>query len=98
MDCTLTFRKKAAETQHNGLLVAWGLREFLNVEKYKNVIMVFPFLAGFIDRCTKWMEAAPLTKVYVLYSELMLNITEENRCEGWYGNEVVELEYQVEQF
>lgn len=60
--------------------------------------MVFPFLLTFIYICTEWMKRTTLTKVNVLFSELVLNVWRENGCEGGNKKELLNLEYRVEPF
>lgn len=67
--------KKGTDTPLNGLLVAKGPPETLQVKNYRKVDKVFLFLAGFIDRCTGCMKEAPLTEIHVLYYRLMLHMT-----------------------
>lgn len=57
-----------------------------------------PFLAVFIDLCTGWMKVAPLTKVYVLYSELMLSMKTDSGLNGWSEEQLMELNYRIEKF
>lgn len=55
----------------------WGMREMLEGKDYRNFDRVFSFLAGLIVRCTRSIEKAPLTKMHVLYSQLILSIKKE---------------------
>lgn len=66
------FSKMGVEMQVKGMFAGWGLRQILEGKNYKNVDIAFTFLSGFIDRCTGWMKEVPLTRVHVLYIELML--------------------------
>lgn len=53
--------KKVMETQPSEVLVAGVLQGMLN-NNYKNMDMVSPSKAGYMDLCTGWMKEAPLTK------------------------------------
>lgn len=78
----------------------WSPRESENNwrKTYKNVDMVLPFLGRSSDQSTGWMKEAPLTKIHVLYLDLMLNMTTDNGCRGRSEGHPVELEYYKEQF
>lgn len=70
----------------------------LKGKKYKVVDGVFPFLAGSIDGCTAHMKEAPLTKVHVLYSELLLCMTTDNGRKSWSEMWLGDWEYRTGQF
>lgn len=65
---------------------------------YKSVDMVFPFAAELIDQYTGWMEEAPVTKVQVLYSELILRMMTDNCPKGWSERQVMYPQSHIEQF
>lgn len=44
------------------------------------------------------MEKAPLKKLHVRFSELVLSIPREKSCEPWNKKELLELEYIGEKF
>lgn len=60
--------------------------------------MISPFLVGFTNICTGWVEKTPLTKVHVLYPDLMLTMTKDDVSEGWNENKLIELQYKIEEF
>lgn len=64
----------------------------------KNMDIVSPFPAEIIDLYTRGMKEAPVTKVYVLYSKLMLIIKTDNCCKGWVEQQLMQLNYCLEQF
>lgn len=68
--CTLNCQKRE-QPKLNGPFVAGGLQGREEGKNYTTVDIVFLILAGLIDRCTEWMKEAILTKVHVLYSNLM---------------------------
>lgn len=74
------FARVGIERQIHGLFFAEGPRGMLERLKYKSVDM-FPFLAGYIDKCTGWIEEALLMEVHVLSSELIMGMARGKGCE-----------------
>lgn len=90
--------KKGTKTQLNRLFVVGGLKGILEVQIRKKVDKIFPFLAGFIFRCSGWVEETSLSKVHVLYSELLLSMTKVEISEGLNENRLTELQRKREEF
>lgn len=57
--------------------------------------IIFPFLAGIIKRCTEWMKEAPLTKVRLRFSKLMLGMTTDKGRDGWSERQLMLLRYFI---
>lgn len=89
--------KQWMETKLNWMFIAGELRGLLKGKNCKRADMVFPFPAGFIYRCSGWMEEAPLTKVHMPCSELMPSITTDNSQKGCSYRKLMKLNYCINQ-
>lgn len=65
-------------------------------KSYKNVDMGVSFLSRFIDRCAGWIEEAPLTKLNVLYFELLQSMLTDNGPKGFRERYLMELKFTLE--
>lgn len=65
------FSKKEASVQLNGFFMKEGIKGMLEGKNYRSVDMVFPFISAFIDRVTGFENAADMTRVCTLYTEIM---------------------------
>lgn len=54
----------------------------LQSRNLESVDLVFPFLAGFVDRCTGCMQPVPMTRVPKLYTK-----PENKLTKYWNGEE-----------
>lgn len=70
----------------------------LEKQNYKNVDTIIPFLAAFLDRCTGLVEEPPLTKLHVLYFELVKSMTKDEVSEGWNKNKLMKLQCKIKEF
>lgn len=68
----------------------------LEEHNYKTMDRGFPFLAGLVDRCSGCKKESVLTKIYVLYFQLMLSMTTD-KCH-WRERQVMKLEFGIDHF
>lgn len=55
------------------------LRRMQKGSKSMSVDSIFLSLATFIDRCTEWVEEAPLSEVHVLCTKLMISLMKDGK-------------------
>lgn len=72
---------KGTKTHLNVLFGVRGLRQTLVGTNYKSGNSVFPILAAFVAGSTEWVKEAPLTEVYVPYSEPMMSMKKDEEKE-----------------
>lgn len=75
------FSEKGTEAQVNTLFRTGVTQNIIGGMNYKIVHSVFPILEAFIDRSTGCVEKAFTSKVYVLYSKLMMIIQKDEEIE-----------------
>lgn len=82
LDMHIVASKNGTDTQLNTLFRVGPIRGMLGGKTYKSVTLASPTLEAFFDRCIWLAKEAPLAKMYVLFSELMISKTkdEEKRC------------------
>lgn len=61
----------------------------LEGQNYKNVDVIFLFLAGFLDKCIGWVKETSLAIVHVLYSVLLMSMTNDEVSERWNENKLI---------
>lgn len=75
------FSGKDASSCLNGIFLQTGLRGMLEGKDYRRLDTVFPFVAAFIDTVTG-SETGQLTKVHMLYTELLLLLEKIDHSDG----------------
>lgn len=92
------FAKTGKTTQLNGLFTADGLRGMLEGKDYYAVDMVFPFVAAFIDRSLGFEEKCELTRMNVLYIEIINKVLVDHRDRRWREGELLRLRGEIREF
>ena len=75
------FSGKDASSRLNGIFLQTGLRGMLEGKDYRRLDTVFPFVAAFIDTVAG-SETGQLTKVHMLYTELLLQLEKIDKSDG----------------
>lgn len=56
----------------NGIFTVEGLQGMLEAKDYRALDMVFPFIGSYIDRCCNEGDEAPVTSIYLQYSDILV--------------------------
>lgn len=75
-----------------------GFRKILDEKNCKSADLIFPILTAFLDRYTGWVGKVSLTKVYVLYSKLMISMAKHDKKKVQNGHELKKLQMKVNRF
>lgn len=82
----------------NGLFTVDGLRGMLEAKDYWAVDMVFPFVAGCLDRICGESDSAPLTTICTRYTEIVTSAMRYGYKKEWTEYDIQELESMVRDF
>ena len=92
------FSKHEGSSQLNGIFVQDGLRGMLEGKDYRTLDMFFPFIFGYVDSWLGYAEDAPLTKIHVMYTDLVNRLMSNNNGNGWSTGELQDLRSAVHLF
>lgn len=89
------FSKHEGSSQLNGIFVQDGLRGMLEGKDYRTLDCFFPFIFAYVDSWLGYSEEAPLTKIHVLYTDLVNRLMSDNYSNGWSDAELQDLRSTV---
>ena len=86
------FSKPERSTRLNGFYIEDGIRGMLEAKDFQRLDMVFPFAATFIDRMCCEEKEHPITKICVIYSDLVSKVLRYEKPKYWAESEIEEVE------
>lgn len=89
------FSKHEGSSQLNGIFVQDGLRGMLEGKDYRTLDMSFPFIFGYVGTWLGYYEDASLTRVHVMYTDLVNRVMSDNNSNGWSTEDLEELRSTV---
>lgn len=92
------FSRQEYRTGINGLFLKTGVRGMLEGKDWKNIDMVFPFVAAFVDKMSGCRKGGLLTKVNVQYTEILHDVYYNFPAEGVTESDIMLLKQKITSF
>ena len=94
----VNFSNENACDRLDGLFTNDGLKGMLEAKNFTQVEMVMPFLGAIVDEMLDENDSYPCTKLFSLYSSIIMSLFSNNKGHGWDDYSLTELGENIATF
>lgn len=84
--------------RYNGFFKSDGIVGMLEAKDFQALDMVFPFIGAYIDRCCGEVETSPTTRIFTMYSEILMMVYRRRMKPGWTEQDLKKLKEKIVRF